>query len=302
MSLSAEQLSERLRGVGGSDAAAAVNLSRYKSPLRLFQEKRGEIPPDDLSDNELVHFGNVLEDVVADEFTRRRGLTLRRDRRTLWHPQHDFMLAHIDRRIIGAEEGLECKTASLRMVKEWGEEETDSVPIEYLVQCAHYMAVTGFTAWHVAVLIAGNDFRMYRIERDEELIESLVAREAAFWECVKTGAPPEPTTIEDAFSMWPQDMGKSVAATPEIAADIAQLHQLKGTEKLTKSQIDETGLRIRSFMKDATTLLAGPNGKPLATWKAQVANRIDVDRLRLEQPTIAERYTKVSPSRVLRLK
>lgn len=301
MALSAEKLQVRLSGLGGSDAAAAVNLSRWKSPLRLYQEKLGEIEPDDLSDNEAVHFGNVLEDVVADEFSRRRGLKVQRDRRTLRHPDHTFMLAHIDRRVVGAREGLECKTASLRMCKEWGEEDSDEVPIEYLVQSSHYIAVTGFDAWNVAVLIAGNDFRMYRIERDEELIESLIARELDFWERVKTRIPPEPTTIEDAFSRWPQDSGKSISATGEIAVDLASLKQLKTDEKSIEKSIEETGLRIRNFMQDATTLL-GPDGKAIATWKTQSASRIEPDALRANFPDIAKQCTKVSQSRVFRIK
>jgi putative phage-type endonuclease len=301
MSLTAVQLSNRSSGLGGSDAAAAVNLSRWKSPLRLWQEKVGEVAPDDLSDNEAVHFGNVLEDVVADEFSRRRGLKLQRDRRTLRHPDHEFMLAHIDRRVVGAREGLECKTASLRMVKEWGEEDTDAVPIEYLAQSAHYMAVTGFDAWHVAVLIAGNDFRMYRIERDPELIESLIAREREFWSHVQTRTPPEPTTIEDAFARWPQDTGKSIVANDLVLNDLGQYRNLKTAEKDLAMQLEATRLRICNFMQDATTLLSWEN-KPLCTWKTQSANRIDPDSLRANFPDIATQCSKVSQSRVFRLK
>lgn len=302
MSLTVHQLVERNSGVGGSDAAAAVNLSPWKSPFRLWQEKVGEIQPDFDPDNDYIRFGNLLEDIVADEFARRRGLKVQRVNSTLKHPNHSFMLAHIDRRVVGSREGLECKTASLRMAKEWGEEDTDEVPAEYLAQSAHYMAVTGYTVWNVAVLIAGNDFRMYRIERDEDLIESLITREREFWRCVETRIPPEPTTIEDAFSLWPQDNGKSIATTPEISADVVQLHQLKATAKATEESIDTVGLRIRSYMADATTLLQSSGGKPIATWKTQSASRVDPAALRENFPDIAKQVTKVSHSRVLRLK
>jgi putative phage-type endonuclease len=301
MALSAQQRENRASGLGGSDAAAATNLSRWKSPLRLWQEKVGEIEPDDLSDNELVHFGNVLEDVVADEFARRRGLKLQRDRRTLRHAEHTFMLAHIDRRVVGAREGLECKTATLRMAKEWGEEDTDAVPVEYIAQSSHYMAVTGFVAWHIAVLIAGNDFRIYRIERDEELIASLIARELEFWEHVRTRTPPEPTTLEDAFVRWPQDSGKRVTCTDEIAAEVVELNRLKAHAKATQMSIEAAELAIKNHMQDATMLVTA-GGHPLCTWKTQSASRIDVTALREQQPAIAAQFTTTSQSRVFRLK
>lgn len=301
MSLSAEQLQTRLTGLGGSDAAAATNLSRWKSPLRLYQEKVGEIAPDDLSDNEAVHFGNVLEDVVADEFARRRGLKLMRDRRTMRSSDHPFMLAHIDRRVVGAREGLECKTASLRMVKEWGEEDTDEVPIEYLAQSAHYMGVTGWDAWNVAVLIAGNDFRMYRIERDDELIADLITRECEFWTCVQSRTPPEPTTIEDAFARWPQDTGKPIRTDDATSIAFTHLKQLKADAKSIDLAIEAEELTVKNYMRDATTLL-GADGKPLCTWKTQSANRIDVTALRTADPVLAAKFTKASLSRVFRLK
>jgi len=301
MSLSATQVAERMNGIGGSEAAAAVNLSPWKSPLRLWQEKVGEIQPDFDPDNDYVRFGNLLEDIVADEFARRRGLRVQRDNRTLRHPEHAFMLGHIDRRIVGAREGLECKTASLRMAKEWGEENTDEVPIDYLAQAAHYMALTEFDVWHIAVLIAGNDFRMYRIERDQDLIDSLVQREAEFWNRVQTRTPPEPTTIEDAFSRWPQDNGKQKVASTEIWNDAITLKAQKKQAKDLAEIIEAHELRIKNFMQDATTLLAGDN-KPLCTWKTQSANRIDVTRLREERPEIAEKFTNTSQSRVFRLK
>ena len=49
-----EWLSVRNKGVGGSDAAVAVGLSQYKSPLELWLEKTGRKPADDLSANDAV--------------------------------------------------------------------------------------------------------------------------------------------------------------------------------------------------------------------------------------------------------
>lgn len=299
--MSAVMQQDRRHFLGGSDAAAAVNLSRYKSPLRLYQEKLGELEPDDLSDNERVHFGIVLEDVVATEFSRRTGIKVMREHRDLAHADHEFMVAHIDRRVVGEKEGLECKTADLRMAREWGEEGTDSIPMEYLAQCVHYMAVTGWKRWHVALLLGGNAFRTYTVDRDEELVESLVAREQEFWQCVQTKTPPAPTTLEDAKLLWPQDQGFSVNATEEIEAAVLALAGLKSTAKLTDMEIAEKQLEIEAYMGNATTLL-GSNKRPLATWKTQQARRISPDMLRARFPEAAEACTTVSSSRVFRIK
>ncbi|MCI4170689.1 YqaJ viral recombinase family protein, partial [Bacillus spizizenii] len=80
---------------------------------------------------------------------------------------YPFMLANVDRLVVGDRAGLECKTASEDLKGEWVGEE---VPDAYLVQCQHYMAVTGLCAWWIAVLIDGNTFVYKKVERDEELI------------------------------------------------------------------------------------------------------------------------------------
>jgi putative phage-type endonuclease len=299
MALTAEQLATRQQGIGGSDAAAAVNLSRWKSPLRLWQEKVGEAKPEP-ADNEYQHFGRVLEGVVADEFARRRGLKLRRVNQTLRHAEFDFMMAHIDRRVLGAREGLECKTASLRMAKDWGEE-SDAVPTEYLAQAAHYMGVTGFDAWHVAVLIAGNSFKMYRIERDQELIEALFVRERIFWHCVVTRTPPDPVNLEDASILWPHDTGGWLTAPIDIANECVQLASIKGSIKELEAAAAERQLKVEAFMKTNTTLLADATHQ-LATWRTQEATRVDIGKLRREFPDIAKQCEYVQQSRVFRLK
>jgi len=283
--------SERMKGIGGSDAAAAVGLSEWKSPYELWLEKIGAAPPPDLSDNESVRFGALLEDVVAEEFARRRGVRVWRQRSTLYHRTHNFMFAHIDRRIVGAREGLECKTASVRMAKRWGEENTDEIPIEYWAQAAHYLAVTGYDGWHVAVLIGGNDFRMYYVPRDDEAIAALIERELAFWECVKTGVPPDPMTLEDVKVRWPSHIeAKRVNATPEIVDALARFKEINAQIKALEKEQEPLEIAVKSFMADAAELV-DERGKVLCTWKQAKASRVfDKDRFAQENPELYERY------------
>src|ERR1700677_3162917 len=103
----------RLTGIGGSDVAAALGLSRWKTPATLWAEKRGLIEPEDISGNVAVELGTRLEDVIADMYADRHETKVHRVNQTLRHPTYPFMLAHIDRRIVGERQGLECKTAGL---------------------------------------------------------------------------------------------------------------------------------------------------------------------------------------------
>lgn len=299
MTITAQQRAHRRRSIGGSDAAAAVNLSPWCTPYLLWLEKTGQREPDDLHDNEYVHFGNVLEDVVAMEFTRRTGTRTMRMKGTLSHPDHGWMTAHIDRRIVGRREGLECKTASQWTAKEWGERD-DQIPIQYLIQVMHYLAVTGWHRWHVAVLIAGNDFRMFVIERDEDMIADLIKREQEFWDCVVRKVPPEPVTLNDTYMRWPKDYGTPIVASPNARRAYDRLMKLRAEADEIEEKMIKEKLIMQQWMGDHSTLLDVDGRTKLCTWKHQKTKRIDVDKLRKEHADIATACTYESESRVMR--
>ena len=216
----------RSKGIGGSDAAAVVGLNPHLTARELYHQKRGEMEPENLDDNEAVHFGNVLEQVIADEYARRTGRRVQRCNFILQHPEHDFALANIDRHILGTGESpmppLECKTAGAFMAGHWGEPGTDEVPMHYLIQCQHYLGITGAPWIDLAVLIGGRDYRPYTVLRDDELIEMLFEREREFWNNVQAGIPPEmdftaPSTDELLKKLYPGSNGKRIDLTEEVA-------------------------------------------------------------------------------------
>ena len=142
-------LKARNAGIGGSDASVIVGVNKWKSPFALWMEKTGQADPDSLDDNEYVYWGNVLEETVAREFTKRTGKEVHR-RGLLQHDTIPYLLASVDRIVVGENAGLECKTANGFAAKLW---EGDEVPDAYYVQCQHYMAVTGAERWYIAALI-----------------------------------------------------------------------------------------------------------------------------------------------------
>lgn len=169
----------RRSGLGGTDASAVLGLNPWRTPLQVWSEKRGEAPP--VEQTPAMRWGLVLEPVIAEEYTLETGRRLWTPEQVYHHPEHDFLVGTPDRLVIGDRRGLEVKTANGFMASEWGPAGTDQVPAHYLIQCLHYMAVTGYRVWDLAVLIGGSDFRVYTIHWDEAAGQQLVTRLAAWW-------------------------------------------------------------------------------------------------------------------------
>jgi putative phage-type endonuclease len=279
-------LASRKQGIGGSDVAAILGLSPWKSAVDVFLDKTGQTP--DSEENEAMYWGIVLEDVVAKEYARCNGAKVQRINQMLCHPEHPWMLANLDRvvvapgsiarwkdgKLLGADGLLECKTASAYKADEWKAEDADAVPTCYAAQCFWYLAVTDAQWIDVACLVGGQRYVQKRIERDEAVIAHLIERCKAFWfDHVLTGLPPEPTSGEDAAALFGQDNGDMAEAeagaleliyrAKDLKAQIAALElELDGDKKA--GVLGVTGA-IKLLIGEKSGLQIG--GKPLATWK-----------------------------------
>ncbi|OIQ90425.1 YqaJ-like viral recombinase domain protein [mine drainage metagenome] len=209
----AEWLAVRGQGIGSSDAAVACGFSPYKSPLELWLEKTERQAAPDLAANDAVFWGTTLEHIIANVYATRTGVKVRRLNAVLQHPEHRFMLANLDRVVQHPSDGngiLEVKTAGVNSAKFW----EDGVPDSYQCQVIHQLAVTGKTWCDVAVLIGGQDFRVYRILRDEDKIAELIRREIKFWQYVIDDVPPPVDGSESSAralsNMYPRDRGDMV--------------------------------------------------------------------------------------------
>ena len=293
--MSREQwLAVRRGGIGSSDAAAAVGLSPYKSPLELWLEKTGRKDAPDLSQSEAVFWGTTLEAIVANVYAHRTGNKVRRVNAVLQHPEHPFMLANLDR-AVGSDGVLEVKTAGGHSAQFWA----DGVPEHYQCQVIHQLAVTGKAWADVAVLIGGQDFRIYRVERDESQIADLVARESLFWERVESDSQPAVDGSESSASalafLYPRDSGLELDCTEstELNARFAQLIQvradlsrLEDSESLLRQQLQE------SLGEASAARFAGGR----ISWKcAKDSSRIDLARLQAEHPDLVEAYRQSVP-------
>lgn len=251
-----EWLQYRRQGIGSSDAAAAVGLNPYQSPLELWLIKTGrdeglpQVDPND--DGSPMFWGTVLEPVVAERYACRTGNKVRRNNSVLQHPDPDksWMLANIDREIVGNPEVqiLECKTAGEFGARLW----RDGVPEYVQCQVQHQLAVTGKQAADVVVLICGQELRIHRIERDDELIAHLIELERRFWQYVITDTPPPADGSESAGmalqALYPYDRGEALDLSQDLELSSvfaslvsvrAEIETRKEAESLFKQQIQQ---------------------------------------------------------------
>jgi len=284
-----EWKTRRKRGIGGSDAAAALGLSRWKSPLRLYLEKIGEIEEE--PDNEAMYWGRVLEDVVVKAFEERTGKKTRRVNHMLIHPQHSFMLANIDRRIVGEKALLEVKTTA-----QWNEEEWkgDEMPQEYIIQGQHYLAVTGYDKAYFAVLVGGRKLLIKELPRDEELIEMIIEGEKRFWEHVEKRIPPELDGSPDAEKilnyLYPVAQEGTTIELPPTAENLVEeirllSQQIKELETLKKEKEN----KLKEMIGEAEKAYVG---NYVITWKNVVSMRFDTKKFKKDHPDLYAQYAK----------
>lgn len=291
---------DRVGYIGGSDAAVICGLSPWKTELQLYQEKLGILPSEDLSNNERVYWGTILEEVVAREYAARTGRKIRRVNRLIRHREHPFIAGHIDRNVLNEDRILECKTADGTRAADWGEEGSEEIPLHYMPQVQHYLLCSGASVCDVAVLIGGNRLRIYEVPRDDEFIDGLVALERSFWDRVIRNDPPRPTTTDEARMLWAHSRPGEIIAT-EGAFDAAQqLVQLKADIKALEDKKQQLELELMMQLGvDGDTLTY--RGQKLCTWKTQVANRFDTKGFEADHPDLYAVYKRPVESRVFRL-
>lgn len=285
----ADWLEYRRQGIGGSDASVVCGISRYKSPVELWMDKTGQLP--DQEAGEAAYWGTQLESMVRNEFSKRTGIFVAEVRELLQSEEYPFMLANLDGVCEHPELGpcvFEAKTASAYKAGEW----EDAVPDEYMCQLQHYMAVTGYKAAYIAVLIGGNTFRWKFVERDAELISMLIELESDFWNHVENSTPP-PLDGSDASKRFlaerfPDSVPKSLIALPDTAADLLAQYD-EACEQL--EVVTERKQKAENLLKEMLgENEVGTSGDRIITWKSVFQERLDSKTLKAEHPTLYKKY------------
>lgn len=295
-----EWLKARQAGIGGSDAGTILGVNKWKSKTQLFFEK---VNPElkQQVDNEFIYWGNVLEDVVAKEFEARTGKKVRKNNKMLRHPEHEFMLANLDRVIVGEKALLECKTTSQYNIDQWKD---DEIPASYLCQIQHYMAVTGYEKAYIAVLCGGNQFIWKEVPRDDELIEIIINAEKDFWyNNVLAGVIPEidgSDATKDFLNHMYKDIDENeVQLSDDVETLLTALEQVKQEEKELKELKTQYENKIKHILGNN---LAGKTSGYQITWKPQVRKTLDTKKIREIYGEQLDPYYKETETRVLKIK
>ncbi|OZI24245.1 endonuclease [Bordetella genomosp. 7] len=296
----ADWLEVRKTGIGSSDAAAAVGLNPYKSQLELWMEKTGrdaDLPkPDPKDTTEPVYWGTLLEPIVAASYTQKTGRKVRKVNAVLQHPQFPFMLANLDREVVGSPlvQILECKTAGEFGARLW----KDGVPEYVQLQVQHQLAVANKQAADVAVLICGQRLEVHRILRDDELIARLIHLEAKFWEYVTSDTPPPADGSESADralrTLYP---GNSTTVDfsddRRLSSTFADLVALRADIQAREEQAEQMKQTLIQAMGDAST--AQFETGCVSFKRSKDGTRLDVGRLLLNHPELALEYAITKP-------
>ncbi|MCD7740499.1 MAG: YqaJ viral recombinase family protein [Candidatus Gastranaerophilales bacterium] len=299
---------ERKNYIGGSDIAAVMGMSRWKTPFKLWLEKTGDAQPDDLSNVEAVQLGSELEEFIAQKFAKETGKQVRKQSKMYVHKDYPFMVAHIDRLITGTNEILECKTCSAYKKDEWDDESElieingkinsiikTKIPQEYILQVIWYLGITGKKKAYIAVLIGGQAFKYTTVEFDNELFDLMVDMAKEFWNCVQTKTPPALTPNDSALllNLFPSH-DQDFIENQEIEENISKLQKVKDDISMLSEQKDVLEAQIKNIIGTHLGIMT-ENYK--VTWKEQNQTKVDTNRLKADG--LYEKYTLKSSFRRL---
>jgi putative phage-type endonuclease len=284
--------------LGGTDAAGALVVSKWKTPLGIYLDKTGQGVP--LDDNPAMFWGRTLEPIVRDEYARRVGVPVQSNVPFARSKAHPFMGGHFDG--IREDDGriVEIKTA--RSPDEWGAEGSADVPVDYLCQVMHYMVIAEVKVADIAVLIGGSDFRIYTVPFDAELADMIIEAERDLWGRIERLDPPEPTTAADVAAMYRIAKAQPIEASQTIASVCGDLRMLRDQRAKLDARCEELETEIKKYLGACDTLTH--DGMALATWKQRKASeRLDAKRLKAEAPEVYSRFAVTGePTRAFLLK
>ena len=291
----------RRNGIGGSDASVVMGKNPWRSIQQLWEDKTGKTPVQENS-NEYTYWGNVMEGIIRKEFMNRTGLKVRQKHFMMFHPQFQFMFADVDG-IVTDERGEKCifeaKTVSQYREEEWRD---GKIPVEYMMQVQHYLAVCEMQKAYIAALIGGNHFIYHTILRDEGMIAELVHAEKQFWNYnVKCDIRPEiddSSATKDFLDKKYRDSVKdSVKLDRSLEAVLKQYQEVESQLKDMEQKKNGLSNQLKAALGEHEEGRL-ENGQ-IVRWKRIEKKLVDAKKLKAEQPEIYKQYSNVSAYRML---
>lgn len=302
-------LKARTRGIGGSDVGAICGVSPFTSARQIYLNKTGQfqeaLKPSDAA-KERMHFGHMLEPIVADEYSQRTGNKVVAVNATLVHKDHPWALANVDRLIVdddGKPIGvLECKTTSEYMNEEW---ESGEILLSYIYQLNWYLWILGLEKGAFACLVGGNKFYYYDVFRNDELLENTIipAAEKFWFENVLALKEPEMQATDTDFA---NSIYSTVVKNSEITLPDDETNELARTVFECKAKIKELEKimaeaqnRIKDRLQDNEI---GYTKDYTIKWSPRSQVRVDTDKLKTEFPEVYAQVQKKIEFRAMYVK
>lgn len=292
---------DRTKIIGGSDIAAIMGLSNWKSPLSLWAEKTGRLV-NDLSNFEAAEIGTELEEFVCRKFTKKTGIKLRVDNRTFTHKKYPYMVAHIDRWVVAGDAVFEAKTCSAWKEKAW---QGEDIPEDYVLQLNWYLGIVGKTFGYIAVLIGGQKFLHKQIQFDASLFDLQVTSAKTFWEeFVLADVAPMAIALDNdstLIELFPTAKSNVLSVQGEKALLLNQLVEDRsgGIESIkhAEEELDKIEAQIKQILGESES---AETDQYNVSWKNQTRAGADMEKLKADG--LYDTYKKISSFRTLRTK
>lgn len=319
-------LEYRRLGIGGSDAAAILGISPWRTARDLYYDKLNVVTADDMDNWVALEVGNLLEPLVARIFAKKTGLKVYQWKKMFQHPQYPWMLADLDY-LVDLPDGkraiLEIKTTNYNAKDKWWYDGKEIVPVYYESQGRHYMAVMGIDRVYYCCLYGNNEDNVIirHLDRDMAYEEELIALEEMFWkEHILAKIPPAYTEDGDLIlkSLQRQLGVTEIKDTPAKFAlpqcvQIQQYMELQQQSSVLNQQVKQITAemeRLKGMLIDAmgncsTAVYEGTDYQYTVTYNS--SHRVSVpkeaiERMKEVEPEIYERYVQISESRRFKIK
>ena len=304
-----EWLAVRNKGIGGSDIGAICGVSPFSSARQIYFNKTGQyeeaLKPGAAS-LERMHFGHLLEPIVADEFARRTGKKLLEIDATFAHKDFPWMRANVDRLIVdddGKPYGiLECKTTSEYNNDEW---ESGDILLSYVYQLNWYLHILDLTYGAFACLVGGNKFYYYEVYRNDELInDTLIPAAKNFWyNNVQKLIEPELQATDTEFANITYaevEKNSEIFLENDVENELARtVFECKAKIKELTATMEEAQNRLKDRLQDHEI---GYCRDYTVKWSPRSQTRVDTALLKKEFPEVYERCKKQTNFRVMTIK
>lgn len=289
--------------LGGSSWGAALGVSTYKTPKEVFKEYfYGEKKEVSEETQRIFDMGHALEDFVASVTERFYGVKLKKTPYLYLCPEDRRLGCHPDRLVVDNPElAVEIKSSSVYDNGRWGQEDTDEIPYDYLMQCYSYFACIPSlnTVW--LMRFSNNRLTRYIVRKNDELLAQIIEQLRATLDDWDEGNAPETTDLSEAMSEALLHEGE-VVATEDIVNLFDKYQEAKEQSEKLDKDMDSIKLEVLSFMKakEGTAVVDGKGAKLFSVYTT-TRNTFDSKAFLKEHPEYSEGFTKTSTSQAMRV-